>query len=102
MMARVIRSASAKADVLAIAEYIAADKPSAAERWVTKLEKTLGVIAEYPMMGESVDHLAPGMRRHCFGNYLLFYSRSMAASTCGAYYMAPAKSKICSDNPRDE
>jgi toxin ParE1/3/4 len=73
MMARVIRSASAKADVLATAEYIAADKPSAAERWVTKLDKTLGVIAKYPLMGESVDHLAPGIRRHCFGNCLLFY-----------------------------
>ena len=72
-MARVIRSASAKADILAIAEYIAADKRSAAKRWVTKLDKTLGLIARYPLMGEAVEHLAPGMRRHCFGNYLLFY-----------------------------
>ena len=73
-MARIVRTDSAKADVLEIAAYIAADNPSAAERWVDKLDKTLSLIAKYPFMGEAVEHLAPGMRRHCLGNYLIFYT----------------------------
>ncbi|MCI0332721.1 MAG: type II toxin-antitoxin system RelE/ParE family toxin [Planctomycetes bacterium] len=72
-MARIVRAASAKADVLVIAEYIAADKPSAARHWVEELDKTLRRLARNPLMGEKVDHLAPGMRRQCYGNYLLFY-----------------------------
>jgi toxin ParE1/3/4 len=72
-MARVLRTASAEADVLAIAEYIARDKPSAAEDWVEELDRILAQIAQSPLIGENVEYLVPGMRRHCFGRYLLFY-----------------------------
>jgi toxin ParE1/3/4 len=72
-MARVVRTASAKADVLAIAEFIAKDKPLAAERWIEQLDERLELIATQPLMGERVDYLTPQMRRHCFGNYLIFY-----------------------------
>jgi plasmid stabilization system protein ParE len=51
-MARIVRTASAKADVLVIAEYIARDKPDAAERWVEALDNTLIQIAKSPLMGE--------------------------------------------------
>ena len=72
-MTRIVRAASAKADVLAIAKNIAADKPSAAKRWIEELDKSLRRLARNPLLGESVDHLVPGMRRQCLGNYLLFY-----------------------------
>jgi toxin ParE1/3/4 len=72
-MARIVRAASAKADVLEIAEHIAADKPAAAKSWVSKLDKALERLAPNPLLGEKVDHLAPNVRRQCFGNYLLFY-----------------------------
>jgi toxin ParE1/3/4 len=72
-MTRVVRTESAKSDLLSIYGYIAADKPSAADRWVAEVDTTLAVLAQQPFMGEKVDHLAPGMRRHCLGNYLLFY-----------------------------
>lgn len=72
-MARAIRTASANDDVLAIAAFIAADKPSAAIRWLDDLDETIARLACQPYLGEAVEHLAPGMRRHCFGNYLLFY-----------------------------
>jgi toxin ParE1/3/4 len=72
-MPRIVRTASAKADVLAVSEYIARDKADAAQRWVVKLDKTLSQLARFPLMGASVEDLAPGMRRHCLGNYLLFY-----------------------------
>src|SRR4051794_12794432 len=40
-MPRIVRSASAKADILAISEFIARDKPDAALRSLEKLDKTL-------------------------------------------------------------
>ena len=56
-----------------IADNIAVDSPLAAERWLDEIDQTLAVIAQHPFIGERVDHLAPGIRRHCSGNYLLFY-----------------------------
>ena len=73
-MARVVRTEAAKSDVLEIAARIAADKPLAAERWVENVDRRLALIAKNPFMGEAVDYLAPGMRRHCLGNYLIFYT----------------------------
>jgi toxin ParE1/3/4 len=57
----------------AIADFIAADNPAAAERWLDEVDQTLSVIAKYPYLGEQVDQLAPGVRRHSLGQYLLFY-----------------------------
>lgn len=73
-MARILRTASAKRDIRSIVEYIAAYNPSAAERWIERLDETFTRIAQFPLIGEQVDHLSAGARRHCFGNYLLFYT----------------------------
>ena len=72
-MARVLRTATAKSDLSTIADFIAADNPAAAERWLDEVDQTLSVIAAYPHIGERVDQLAPGIRRHSMGQYLLFY-----------------------------
>ena len=72
-MARIVRTESATADVAAIADRIAVDNPSAAERWLDEIDETLALISQFPLMGERVDHLGRGIRRHCCGNYLLFY-----------------------------
>jgi toxin ParE1/3/4 len=72
-MAQILRTDSAKRDVSAIFAYIAGDNPPAAERWLDGLDTMLGVIARFPLIGEQVDYLAPGVRRHCYGKYLLFY-----------------------------
>lgn len=72
-MARVLRTATAKSDLSAIADFIAADNPAAAERWLNEVDHTLSVIAAYPRLGERVDDLAPGIRRHSLGQYLLYY-----------------------------
>jgi toxin ParE1/3/4 len=72
-MARVVRTASASADALEIAEYIAADKPSASKRWLEKLDNALNTLARNPLMGEDVSQLSPNMRRLTFGKYLIFY-----------------------------
>jgi toxin ParE1/3/4 len=72
-MARVIRTASAQSDVDAIAEFIALDKPLAAMHWIDELDKTLALLANSPLIGENIERFGLGLRRHCFGNYLLFY-----------------------------
>jgi toxin ParE1/3/4 len=72
-MAQVRRTATSKSDLSTIADFIAADNPLAAERWLDEVGRTLSVIATHPHIGERVDHLAPGIRRHSFGQYLLFY-----------------------------
>ena len=73
-MAKIVRTATANRDVLAILDYIACDRPSAAARWIDELNETLAQLATFPLMGEQVDHLAPGIRRFCLGSYLIFYS----------------------------
>jgi plasmid stabilization system protein ParE len=65
-MPRISRTKSAMADVLAISEYISADRPYAAARWLEELDKTLERLAYHPLAGESVENLAPQVRRQCF------------------------------------
>ena len=72
-MARVDRFRRAEEDLLAIAEYIARDNPSAAARWLDQIEGKLLVLAMQPYMGEAVDHIRPGLRRFTHGKYLIFY-----------------------------
>lgn len=62
-MARVERSRPAEEDLLAIANYIAADNPAAAARWLDGIEEKLLSLARLPLMGEAVDDLRPGLRR---------------------------------------
>jgi toxin ParE1/3/4 len=72
-MARVERFRQAEEDLLAIAEYIARDNPSAAARWLEQIEEKLSLLAKQPFMGEAVDHIRPGLRRTSHGRYLIFY-----------------------------
>lgn len=72
-MPRIIRSSEATIDLAEIAIYIGKDNPAAAERWLDAIDRLLEMLAGNPGMGESVEHLAPGVRRHTLGRYLLFY-----------------------------
>jgi toxin ParE1/3/4 len=72
-MARVDRFRRAEEDLLAIAEYIARDNPSAATRWLDQIEEKLLLLASNPYLGEAVDHLHPGLRRFSHCNYVIFY-----------------------------
>jgi toxin ParE1/3/4 len=72
-MSRVDRFRRAEEDLLAIAEYIARDNPRAAAHWLDQIDETLLLLAQNPYMGESVEHLRPGLRRFSHGNYLIFY-----------------------------
>jgi toxin ParE1/3/4 len=72
-MARVDRFRRAEEDLLAIAEYIARDNPTAAVRWLDHIEEKLSLLAKYPMIGEAVYNIRPGLRRFSHGKYLIFY-----------------------------
>jgi len=72
-MAHVERFRQAEEDLLAIAQYIAKDNPSAAVVWLDKLDETLSLLARQPQLGEAVDHIRPDLRRISHGDYLLFY-----------------------------
>ena len=72
-MGRVSRFRQAEEDILAIARYIALANPTAATQWLDKLEKTLALLGKNTQLGESVEHIRPGLRRLSQGNYLLVY-----------------------------
>jgi toxin ParE1/3/4 len=72
-MPKVTRTPAAVRDLVAISDYIAANNLDAALRLLDEVDRLLDLIARYPQMGEAVDHLAAGMRRHTLGDYLQFY-----------------------------
>ena len=72
-MAQIIRTAAAERDIYSIVDFIATDNVSAAVSWIEHLDGILQSLAKSPFIGEQVDHLGFGIRRYCFGTYLLFY-----------------------------
>lgn len=46
---------------------------TAALGFYDEIDRLLTMIAQYPDIGEVVEHLSPGLRRFTLGNYLLFY-----------------------------
>jgi toxin ParE1/3/4 len=72
-MLKIVRTPAAVRDLAAIADFIAADNLTAALGFYDEIDRLLTMIAQYPEMGEAVDHLSPGVRRLTLGNYLLFY-----------------------------
>ena len=60
-------------DIEEIGLYIAQDSPDAAMRIANRLYELFQVVAENPMMGQSQDDLALGLRSFPTGNYLIFY-----------------------------
>jgi toxin ParE1/3/4 len=56
------------------ARHIAEDKPTAAERWLTRLFASVGKLAEFPQVGRIVPELAlPEFRELDFGGYRVIY-----------------------------
>jgi toxin ParE1/3/4 len=72
-MARLRRTSDARSDLTAIWLYIAQDHVSAADRLMQEIDRTLGRLIRFPLLGEAVDQLRPGVRRMMVGNYQLLY-----------------------------
>jgi plasmid stabilization system protein ParE len=57
-----------------IAAYIAADRPGAAERWVTRLFKRVAVLGHFPETGQFVPEVErPDIREVHLGVYRIIY-----------------------------
>ena len=67
-MARVVRASAAKADAREIWAYIAQDNPDAADRLLDRFDKLFRVLASQPLVGKSVEELAPNLRFVPIGN----------------------------------
>ncbi|MDZ4657621.1 MAG: type II toxin-antitoxin system RelE/ParE family toxin [Bythopirellula sp.] len=72
-MPRIIRTPFASRDFSAIALYLADKSLDAALNWMDGIDHTLQLLSHNPLLGEAVDHLEQGVRRHTYDNYLLFY-----------------------------
>lgn len=68
-------SERARADLIDIYEYTAATFGQyQAEAYYAGLERTFGLIADFPQIGPAVDELASGYRRFRFQSHLIFYT----------------------------
>jgi len=65
---------AAEADLLAIADYIAADDPRRALSFVEELEASCAGLVDFPRSGRARDELAPGLRSKPHGRYVIFYT----------------------------
>ena len=72
-MAKITYTPSAIRDLNAITDWIAEHNLEAGLKFYDEVDRILSLLACYPLMGEVVDHLQPGLRRHTLGDYLLFY-----------------------------
>lgn len=75
-MATVDKRPKAEDDLFDIWYYIAIENNSRAnaDRFMEKIDKTFQQLAQSPMMGISQEKYGFNLRRHVFGNYLIFYS----------------------------
>jgi toxin ParE1/3/4 len=60
-------------DVDQIHDYIAADRPAAARRWVEKTRKQFCFLAQHPYVGESRDDIRSSIRTFSHGNYVILF-----------------------------
>ena len=74
-MARIIRTRQARADVLNIWEYIAADNAAAADKLIRRLDEVVRLLAEQPELGSPQDKYRVGLRCMPVGAYLIFYDQ---------------------------
>lgn len=74
-MARIIRTRQARADVLNIWEYIAADNTAAADKLIRRIDEVVRLLAEQPELGSPQDKYRIGLRCMPVGSYLIFYDQ---------------------------
>jgi toxin ParE1/3/4 len=63
----------AEADIERIALYIAADNPTAAQRWIGETYRRCKLLGEMPEMGVARPEIRPDLRMFTMGNYLILY-----------------------------
>ena len=72
-MTTIIKSPQYERDVTAIWDQIALHSPDAADRVVMAIETTIELLLQFPRIGTPCPHLAPGLRRMMWRDYLIYY-----------------------------
>jgi toxin ParE1/3/4 len=72
-MLPLIRSAQSENDLIGIWRHIAADSPTAASRWLKKIDRRIQSLSIHPFMGEHQPQFSENTRRIIEGSYLIFY-----------------------------
>jgi toxin ParE1/3/4 len=72
-MSEPLFSPLAVADIEAIFDYIARDKPQAAIAFVEMLKEKCYTLAQFPLLGASRAELLPNLRMFPVGNYVVYY-----------------------------
>ena len=72
-MGRIRRTPQAGRDLEETWFFLAQDDPVAADRWLDTIEAKLSLIADNPLLGAARPDIAPELRYHPVGNYLLLY-----------------------------
>lgn len=72
-MARVTRSAEARADLAEIWDYIAQDSPQRATAFLRELEGTFQTLADQPLMGRHRPELGDDIRSFPVSRYIVYY-----------------------------
>jgi toxin ParE1/3/4 len=70
---RIVRSSQARRDLIQIWQFIAHDSEIAADRFLSRIEKTLAMLRDNPLAGRARPELATKLRSFPVGNYVLFY-----------------------------
>lgn len=73
MRLELVRSPTAKEDLLEIWDYIARDSERAADRMLDRITTTLNMVLENPFAGGVRPELADGLRSIGCGSYVVFY-----------------------------
>ncbi len=66
-------SKEAQKELYEAGAYIAADNPSAAEKWRDEILSACDLIAKSPLMGRERLELAKGVRSFPVGRFIIFY-----------------------------
>jgi toxin ParE1/3/4 len=64
------------ADLNGILDFIALDRPSAAQRLVDSLVERCSMLAQYPEAGTRCEDIAAGLRYFSGGTYVIYYRMS--------------------------
>ncbi len=73
-MAKLVISPLAEGDLNDILDFIASDKPEAANRWVEKIRAACQFLADNPEVGERRPEIGTGQcRSSIVGRYVIFY-----------------------------
>ena len=72
-MARLLFSDHALDDLREIHDYIARDKPTAAARWVERLEEKCSRLSHRPQLGESCPEFGTQIRRSVLGRFVIYF-----------------------------